>query len=569
MTTAKPPRLQRVWADFLHSGISLRETALYEQAYVANAYILLAVLSLGIFGLLHFYSEGNPLVGGLEIAGSSVMLLIFLSLRLTHNPHLARTGFLSTVLTMLVVMLMTGGTQQTGVFWFFIFPMAAFFLVGKRSGARWTAGLFGMIVSLVVLEHFAVIGLAYPFVTIRQLLVSLLVITIGIYVYQQSRENLERERWQSQQDLHEEKVRDATIVANIREGVVATDSRGVVQTFNHSAEELFGWSAGEIVGKRFVDMVAAVDEWNNPLATAERPLQKVLSHPMRLTTTITYRRKDGSKLPAAISARSIVVDNRIVGAVGTIRDISEELAVERAKSEFVTLASHQLRTPIAAIGWFSEMLLHGDAGKLSEEQHDYTQQIYNSNQRLAAIVEALLMASSLELGSLPIKPQPVDLPALTKKILHTVLGRLTQPKELHISEQYDQGLTKLSFDPSATRMIIQTLISNAVKYTPTDGHLTITLAHSDHSLHAGSKGSIVIEVVDTGVGIPKKEQPKVFSKLFRATNIKETDTDGTGMGLYIVKEVVEYVGGTITFSSNEHGSRFSVLLPIEGMPKRS
>jgi two-component system sensor histidine kinase VicK len=117
---------------------------------------------------------------------------------------------------------------------------------------------------------------------------------------------------------------------------------------------------------------------------------------------------------------------------------------------------------------------------------------------------------------------------------------------------------------------VQRLISNAIKYTPDNGKLSISVRHSHEKLTTDSKGSVLIEVMDTGYGIPKHQQAKVFTKLFRADNIKRKDTDGTGLGLYITKALVEHMGGKIWFTSEQNkGSQFSVLLPIEGIKKRS
>lgn len=252
------------------------------------------------------------------------------------------------------------------------------------------------------------------------------------------------------------------------------------------------------------------------------------------------------------------MDDKIRGAIVTFRDTTAEHAIDRAKSEFVTLASHQLRTPISAISWVGELLLHGDAGKLKPEQAEYVQQIYHSNKRMAALVDAMLMASSLELGNLSVRPERVDLAKMCREVLEQRFNALPADKVLHVKEQYDPELPAVLFDPDIIKTILQNLVTNAFKYTATNGTVMIALKKTGDD--------IIIQVSDTGMGIPAKQQPKIFTKLFRADNVKKQDTDGTGLGLYIVKAAAEYVGGRLTFISQENkGSVFTVYLPAEGM----
>ena len=238
---------------------------------------------------------------------------------------------------------------------------------------------------------------------------------------------------------------------------------------------------------------------------------------------------------------------------------------DTAKSEFATLASQQLRTPISAINWFAEMLLSGDAGKLSKEQAEHIQQIYDSNQRMAVLVDAMLMVSSLELGNLPLRPEPTDMAATASKIVKDQIA--TAPERgIRLKEQYDTTLPKISFDPHILKIILQNVTSNAIKYTPDKGSISVEITRTNEKLKPQSHGSIAIIVSDSGYGIPVEAQSKIFTKFYRANNIKSKDTDGTGLGLFIVKAVLDYIGGRISFDSHEgKGTTFIIYLPIEGI----
>ncbi len=209
----------------------------------------------------------------------------------------------------------------------------------------------------------------------------------------------------------------------------------------------------------------------------------------------------------------------------------------------------------------SELLLHGDAGKLTTEQMDYIQQIYHSNKRMAALVDAMLTVSSLELGSLPVRPEPVNLAKTSREVLQVCLDTVPADKVLHIKEHYDPKLPTVSFDASIIKTILHNLVMNAFKYTPNKGDVLISITHDTDN--------IIIAIKDTGLGIPANQRDKMFTKLFRADNVKRKDTDGTGLGLFIVKTIAEYTGGSLSYTSEENnGSEFIVRLPLKGMTKK-
>jgi PAS domain S-box-containing protein len=542
-----------------------------EGMYVVRAYSLLAFLSLGIFGALHISEEPQVSLGYLELAGSAIILANLVLLYILHNIAIARNALLLTVLGFMIVMLVTGGTSDTGVFWFFVFPVAAFFLAGKQQGLWWMAALLTASVTTWLLGVNNVITIAYGNVTLRQLLASMLVVTIGIYAYQQSRERLVSQKDASQRELNSEKVRADEIVQHIGEGIVTTDANGVVTFANGAAQRLLGWSAEELKGKSFVEVIPMVDGSGTTVPAESRPMSRTLKSGKTAAATMTtaYRRKDGKVIPVSVTGTPMVVEGKVVGGIGTFRDVTEEQTTARAKSEFVTLASHQLRTPISAIAWVSELLLNGDAGKLSREQHEHVEGIYKSNQRMAALVGEMLLVSSLELGTLPVTPEETDLKKLAVKTLEEQIALQKSKDVAQVVEHYDTTLPPVQCDPEVAKILFANLLSNALKYTPKTGRITLEVTVDHHEkLHTGSKGSVVIRVTDTGYGIPENVTNKIFGKFFRAENIIHKDTDGTGLGLFIVKALLDYVGGQISFTSHENkGTTFTVLLPLEGMSK--
>lgn len=553
------------WSDLTHSGVPRANVFLYDQAFVVTNYSLLAAITLVVFGILNFVTEHNTSLGILEFSGAACIFLNIFVLRMSHAIVFARAGFLLIVMSMLLAMLITGGTQNTGIFWYFVFPVCAFFLTNKKQGMWWVVTLLVATVGVLLLAQLSLLKLPYTFIEIRQLLATLLVVTVGIYVYQQSRETLTTQTTKSKLALQEEKLRAETVLENINEGIVTADPNGKILALNKAAEAMLGQNDQNMVGEHLAEAMPLVDEAGSPIEQKDHPVRRALLHRTSVPFTGGYRRRDGSNLPVAVSCRLVVIDGQVQGAIMTVRDITEQQAVEHAKNEFIALASHQLRTPISSIAWVSEILLSGDAGALPEEQRMYLQQIYDSNQRSAAMVDAILTVSNLELGGIDVTPEQIDLCKLANKLLDSQLALLGPNKKIHIIKHYDK-LPKLKLDMQLTKTLLRNVFSNAIKYTVSGGEVSVTITQSTKKLSPSSHGSAAVVVTDTGYGIPEKQKSKIFEKLFRASNVKIKDTDGTGLGLYIVKKILDRIGGQINFVSQEgKGSTFTILLPLEGM----
>jgi PAS domain S-box-containing protein len=275
-----------------------------------------------------------------------------------------------------------------------------------------------------------------------------------------------------------------------------------------------------------------------------------------------------------IVSRAIVKRNahdEPVRMIGVNWDVTKEKEIDKAKSEFVSLASHQLRTPLSAINWYTEMLLAGDAGKINTEQKEYLEAIYTGNQRMVDLVNALLNVSRLELGTFLIEAQPTDVVALAKSVLDELRPKYTEKQQ--VVEAVHDEIPLYSADPKLLRMVLQNLLTNAVKYTPEKGHVSLQLRIVKKGATVATvparQDSLAIIVADTGYGIPKSQQEKIFSKMFRADNAREKEAEGSGLGLYIVKSVADQSGGQVWFTSEENkGTTFYILLPLSGMQKK-
>lgn len=375
--------------------------------------------------------------------------------------------------------------------------------------------------------------------------------------------------------LEQAKAKDEAILASIGDGLVVVDKEGKITFVNQAFEEMIGWKVQEVLGKYIVEVVPREDEKGDVVQFKERILSKVLSgekYIINLASPYYYIRKDKSRFPVISIITPIVLEGKVFGGVEIFRDITKEKDIDKAKTEFVSLASHQLRTPLSTVSWYAEMLLAGDAGKLKPEQEKYLDEIYTGNHKMVELVNALLNVSRLELGTFVIEPEPTNAVELTQSVIDEQKPQIDQ-KKITLSSTFEKDIPFIQADPKLLRMVVQNLLSNAVKYTPEKGKIEISLSLDDSSPHKAtdgqSKKNVFLKVSDTGYGIPKAQQDKIFTKLFRADNVREKDTEGTGLGLYIVKAIIEHSGGKVWFESEENkGTTFYVALPLEGMKKK-
>ncbi len=265
-------------------------------------------------------------------------------------------------------------------------------------------------------------------------------------------------------------------------------------------------------------------------------------------------------------------DGHSLGGVLLIEDITEAKAIEKTKTEFVSLASHQLRTPLSTINWYVEMLQSGDAGKLTSEQKTFLDEIGVGNRRMVTLVNSLLNVSRLELGHLSVTAKPTKLQELIKSVVADAQEKIGQQK-LTINESYED-LAEIPLDAKYVRMVVENIISNALKYTPEGGKVDVVLKKLEVGSMFGRRSvtetSVGLSIADTGYGIPEHQQNKMFEKLFRADNVLDKDEEGTGLGLYITKQIVDQSGGQIWFESKENvGTTFYVTLPFAGMKSQN
>lgn len=228
--------------------------------------------------------------------------------------------------------------------------------------------------------------------------------------------------------------------------------------------------------------------------------------------------------------------------------------LDRMKTDFVSVATHQLRTPLSAIRWTLSMLLKGDLGPLNDEQRAFIMKTYESNNRMITLLGDMLFSDRIDSGKLPLAKIPVSLPDLVDNLL-LEMRPIAAKKQIAIEfPQSGASMTPVHLDPRQMRAVFQNLIENAIKYSKSGGVIRITLA--PNAAH------MIITIEDHGIGIPPDQQKDVFTRFFRARNAIKVETDGSGLGLFIAKSIIERNGGTISFESVENeGTIFRLEVP--------
>lgn len=228
--------------------------------------------------------------------------------------------------------------------------------------------------------------------------------------------------------------------------------------------------------------------------------------------------------------------------------------LDKMKSEFVSLATHQLRTPLSGVRWSLSMLLNGEMGELTPEQKLYVMKTYESNNRMITLINDMLQADRVEGGTLKFKFTPTNLTYLFENVL-TELRQVGEKRKVSVNFKSETDIPPLMMDSENMRIVLQNLIDNAIKYSRENSEVTVELKKSDVNIE--------ITVQDQGIGIPLENQANIFKRFFRAPNAVHTETDGSGLGLYIVESIIQRHRGTIRFVSTENvGTTFYVTLPI-------
>ena len=343
----------------------------------------------------------------------------------------------------------------------------------------------------------------------------------------------------------EERDKTLAIFENFPEGLLFLDKENKISSVNPGVRDFFQLDPKEAVGKKIDEL-----EKKSPLT----PLIDIL----RESPKGIYRKelKLRENLILEISAIPVMRVEEKIGTLIILRDITREKTIERLKTEFVSISAHQLRTPLSAVKWTLRMILDRELGEISKEQREFLEKTYLSNERMIHLINDLLNITRIEEGRFLYNIKSQDIVKIAERIVASS-EEMARRKELDFRFQKPKvKIPEIELDPEKISLVFQNLLDNAIHYTKTGGLVKISLNYLK------DKKEILISVKDTGIGIPKDQQKRVFTRFFRGANAIKTETEGTGLGLFIAKNIVDAHGGRIWFESKENkGTTFYFTLP--------
>lgn len=370
----------------------------------------------------------------------------------------------------------------------------------------------------------------------------------------------------------EEKNKTVSIISNFVDPVIVVDSNWRLFLLNPAAKKIFNLTDQDL-GKRtetksgrfsFNDFskIVSVKYDVKEFEKDERGFPVV-------EEVVVGKKTEEKKLPDSALTGSFkneliykvltlpVYDKNKVcyGHMKIFYDLTREKMVDRMKSDFISIVAHQLRTPLSAVKWAIGMVMDGDAGKINIEQENFLRKGYESNQRMITLVNDMLNVSRIEEGRFGFVFTKLSFQEVLNDVIASVEG-LVAKKHLKITLDRPEKLPEIYLDKEKMGLAFQNILDNAIKYTPDYGDMKITIKVSENDLE--------VSVKDSGIGIPDVDKTRIFSKFFRSTNVVKMETEGSGLGLFIVKNIVEKHGGKIGISSVEgQGTEVYFSLPLD------
>jgi PAS domain S-box-containing protein len=338
--------------------------------------------------------------------------------------------------------------------------------------------------------------------------------------------------------------RHVRVLQHVDRGVFLVDETGIVRYWNPAAKAITGLEAGSIIGGRAVDVIPGWEAVGPEVPIAKEP------GPGSLLSKTLPLEIDGRELWIQISG--VEFED---GVVYAFRNLTEERALDVLKSDFIATVSHELRTPLAAIYGCARTLLRPDLELGDEDRARLLEVVAQESERLTRIVGDILLASQIDAGRLRLHEQEFDIAEVLRTVVEEIEATLTGYEGISLDLSAPDSLPLVSGDEDKLRQVLLNLIDNAIKYSPDGGRVGIRVEQGDSGLR--------IAVSDEGLGIPHGEEQRIFGKFYRVDPQQSRGVGGTGLGLYICRELVRHMEGRLSVTSREgEGSTFVVDLPL-------
>lgn len=365
-------------------------------------------------------------------------------------------------------------------------------------------------------------------------------------------------------ELSQVASKSEVVINAIADGVIALDGKGAIQLINPAAQQIIGWGKQDALSLDYKSVLKLVDKDDKDLTPANDPVSEVLATNKEvITNKLTLITNSGKKRLVSIIVSPI--GQLGAGVIIVFRDITSEKEEEREQAEFISTASHEMRTPVASIEGYLGLALNPATAQIDEKARDFINKAHESAQHLGRLFQDLLDVTKADDGRMSNNPKVVDVVSFTHDIVQGLRPRAEQ-KGLRVlfKPQPDDDVERggerrispvfyANVDNDHLREILANLIENAIKYTP-KGDVTIDIG--------GDADHIVISIADSGIGIPKEDQAHLFQKFYRVDNSDTREIGGTGLGLYLCRRLAEAMNGRIWVDSQyKQGSTFYLEIP--------
>ena len=476
--------------------------------------------------------------------------------------YMALAAYLATTVTIGILISNTGGTWSPFI--------ALWLLIGVFSGILgwWVLGVLAVGANAYLVQQLFLSGITYSLDRLIEITLITEAPLIASYVIWHSQSTGDKRRDGAEvskltAQLSAVSSKSDIVINAIADGVVAIGADGVIQLINPAAQTLLGWPGKDAIGLDYRSVIKLTDTKGNPLAEDFSPIRQGLvsqkaidNHDLELMT------KSGKKILISLVVSPVGSSTDEGGVIAVFRDITREKEEERQKAEFISTASHEMRTPVAAIEGYLGLAMNPATATIDAKAMSYLQKAHESTQHLGRLFQDLLTVSKADDARLIPHPTVIDLIALTREIVFS-LQEKAKGKGIFLSfapgENDIDGnrhITPMYYtyaDQDQLREVLSNLVDNGVKYTKA-GTVTVDVKGDDQT--------VSVTITDSGIGIPPEDVPHLFQKFYRVDNSDTREIGGTGLGLYISRRLIESNNGHIGVNSTfGKGSTFYVQMP--------
>ena len=495
----------------------------------------------------------SDLAAGVAGIGSLIVLILCFWLPRKHETGIGIFVYLLTVTVATTTIITSGGVVSPFlVMWIIVAIFAGFF------GAI-ILGIMGLLVILQIIATSVQQGINIQF-TIGYLFFGFLPLIFSLVLWIR-RQKTDDNTSSLENKLSAVESKSDVVINAIDDGVLAISKDGNIELINPSAQQIIGWDQGDALGLNWKSVLKLVTSDGKDVEDLENPIAQSLSKNQPTHNDKLFLLTSSEKR-ILVSIVSSPVGTEGEGVIVVFRDITKEKAEEREQAEFISTASHEMRTPVASIEGYLGLALNPATAHIDEKARDFITKAHESAQHLGRLFQDLLDISKVEDGRMKNNPKIINVNEFLKDIFDGLATKADEKQLNYIfmPDIIDEGKEKslqpifyANIDPDHFREVVSNLIENAIKYTPS-GEVVVNVTGDDKQ--------ISVSVKDSGIGIPAEDIPHLFQKFYRVDNSDTREIGGTGLGLYLSRRLAEAMSGNLRVESKyKEGSTFYLEIP--------